>query len=142
MKLFTTISLLLITCCLQGQLYLIVGTGYSITKNKPLAELKAGYNFHNILIETGYQAHIDRQNAAVMQAKLGKMFCINSYNSISLTGGYAYHLVSLDDKTENRKTWIGAAAYTHYFDSGLGLYAAYTITHKLHIISAGINYSF
>jgi len=96
----------------SAQFYTGLGAGLSASKGKPMAELQIGFTDpSNLVVQAGFQAHLDNKNPVLLQGQVGYRFY--SYPNIGwqLAGGYCKQLISNDDKSRNRSTYIASAQF-------------------------------
>lgn len=110
--LFLLISTFFVCNKATAQFYVGLGTGVSVTKGKPIGELQIGYaDNSNIVLQGGFQAHLDKRNPVLLNVQAGYRFY--SYPNIGwqLAGGYCQQLISTDNKSRNRSTYIASAQF-------------------------------
>lgn len=138
-KLFSTITLLLITASLFAQkesflkqhvkVFTQLGVGYTQTKTSMgnfSVELQAGARFDKVFSSVGYIVLPDAGQPSLFNIRAGYI----PIEHVVVYAGYVRSISSTDVKSVNYNTWqIGAQVNYVYFDRGT-LYTSGTFTNK------------
>lgn len=125
----------------NAQFFAGAGIGASVTKARFVGELQLGQIFeHNWFVQGGYQSHIDNENPALLQLQGGKRFMgsgSDKHKGVSLSGGYCYQLVSSDNTSRNKSTFVVSAAVFKHRRVGELVYSG-SYTPGYFILSVGL----
>jgi hypothetical protein len=139
MKQFLLIVLISTTIASKAQFYVGAGTG-GTTRGKLAAELQVGYNFKFLLLQTGFVTHTNNTDPAIFQFKTGHEFRFRK-QSLVISAGYAYQLLSNSHKENNKSTYTSGIEYLKYIRTG-AIYTGVTKSDQYTFITVGLKYFF
>ncbi len=154
MKKTLLLSLLILAALfLKAQPFAAGGLGHSISNPSLVGEVNVGYKspfsecreyktpFEGLMVAGGIITSIDGGEPPVFNVRAGKSFYLDYASELEFTAGYAYQLVSNDDKSRNASGPVYYLSYIKNISIGAWVISA-SKTGKFTSASIGLRFYF